>query len=134
MVGVPGRRDAPIHVYTRAQSLEDGTLRDVTSAARDAGFRLPAAVTASVWADCVAVGKLAAAAGQSESGRLRDVLWMALLGAGAARAATDRIRFTVVVDNAGVGMDVAPAVELEMVCHPGDALEPVLTVQFPGED
>lgn len=126
-------RGAPVHGFTRAQALAEGTLLDVSVAAGDAGFKLPTAVTARVWADCVAVGAGGKDAGQIERGRLRDVLWMARLGAGAARGATDRIGFTVVVDNAGVGLDAAPELELEMVCRLGDRLEPVLTVQFPGE-
>ena len=44
----------PIDVYTRAQALADGALRDVTDLARDAGFRVPVALTAAAWAEAVA--------------------------------------------------------------------------------
>lgn len=42
----------PISVYTREQALEDGQLVDVSQAdvTRDAGFTVPVAVTAGVWA------------------------------------------------------------------------------------
>lgn len=42
----------PISIYTRTQALADGELVDVTDAdvTRDAGFRVPVAVTRTVWA------------------------------------------------------------------------------------
>ena len=41
--------DPVISVYTRAQAIEDGILVDVSETAREAGFRIPVAVTRSVW-------------------------------------------------------------------------------------
>jgi hypothetical protein len=38
-----------IHAYSRAEALEDGVLVDVTSTAREAGFRIPVALTRAVW-------------------------------------------------------------------------------------
>lgn len=38
-----------ISVYTRAQALEDGVLVDLTDWAREAGFKIPVAVTQGVW-------------------------------------------------------------------------------------
>ncbi len=43
-----------IYAYTRAQAIDDGTLVDVSDLARDAGFKVPVALTAKVWSDCVA--------------------------------------------------------------------------------
>ncbi|WP_325176197.1 DUF6573 family protein, partial [Xanthomonas hortorum] len=43
-----------IHSHTRANLLEDGDLVDVSALAREAGFKVPVAVTRAVWADCVA--------------------------------------------------------------------------------
>jgi hypothetical protein len=43
----------PIHPYTRAQAIDDGYLIDVSETAREAGFRLPVAITRSTWADCI---------------------------------------------------------------------------------
>ena len=39
-----------ISTYTRAQALADGVLVDITLWAREAGFTIPVAVTAAVWA------------------------------------------------------------------------------------
>lgn len=38
-----------IYSYTRAQALEDGELVDVTETAREAGFKLPFAVSRALW-------------------------------------------------------------------------------------
>jgi hypothetical protein len=44
----------PISTYSRAQAIEEGVLVDGGPTAREAGFRMPVALTAAVWADCVA--------------------------------------------------------------------------------
>jgi hypothetical protein len=44
-----------IHAYTRAEAIADGALIDVSAVARKAGIRYPVALTAAVWAKCVAV-------------------------------------------------------------------------------
>lgn len=46
-----------IDSYTRADAIEDGALVDVSAAARSAGFRIPVAVTRSVWFDCIEWGQ-----------------------------------------------------------------------------
>ena len=51
-----------------AQAIADGVLIDATELAKEAGFRIPVAVTAGVWAECVAVP--AGVADQDETGRL----------------------------------------------------------------
>ena len=40
-----------VHAYTRAQAIEDGCLVDVSETAREAGFKVPVALTAAVWAE-----------------------------------------------------------------------------------
>ena len=47
--------DVVIFSYTRAQAIADGVLIDATELAKEAGFRIPVAVTAGVWGECVAV-------------------------------------------------------------------------------
>ena len=41
--------DPVISVYTRAQAIGDGILVDVSETAREAGFKIPVAVTRTVW-------------------------------------------------------------------------------------
>lgn len=66
--------------YTRTQALEDGQLIDVTTIAREAGFRFPVAMTRTAWVDCVELTEeddRLSSAQQDQEGRLWDVLWMA---------------------------------------------------------
>ena len=119
----------PISRYTRAQALADGVLCDVTAVAREAGFRIPVALTAAAWAACVAVP--GGTTGQDEVGRAWDVL---VVLRQAIRAADDgpEVRFGVRVrrgDEKGTSL-----VKMKAVCGPGDAGEPVVTVMLPDED
>src|SRR5262249_25990843 len=84
-----------IHRYTRAQAIADGVLIDVSATAREAGFKFPVALTAAVWARCVAVPPGVAC--QDEAGRLWDVLW--LLRLAVARGAGPEVRYGVHVRN-----------------------------------
>jgi len=121
-----------IHSYTRAQAIEDGMLVDVTETAKEAGFRMPIAVTARVWAECVEVP--AKVQGQDEIGRLWDVLWVCrhkISSSGDAGGDTLFFQLHVRNDNRP---GLPPLVMLKVVCGPGDQGEPVLTVLHPDED
>lgn len=117
-----------IYGYSRSQAIEDGVLVDVSEVAHEVAFRLPVAVTAAVWARCVAWG--GEMAGQDEQGRLWDVLWIARL---AARSAQDKseVDYTLRVVQAGQAVE---HVELKMAIGPGDDGEPVITIQLADED
>lgn len=120
-----------IHRYTRAQALEDGVLVDVTETAREAGFRVPVALTQTAWADCVhwTEEDSARVVHQDESGRLWDVLWMARLAAGAARGG-DRTSFKLhrVPRDGNTGKPMPVTLLLDI--GPGDEGEPVITIGF----
>src|SRR3954451_8782369 len=75
-----------ISSYTRAQAIADGVLVDVTEAAKEAGFRIPVALTAAAWAEYVAVP--AGVECQDEAGRLWDIVWMCRHGI--SRGSRDR--------------------------------------------
>ena len=64
-----------ISVYTRADALAEGNLIDVTETAREAGIKIPVALTRAVWDRYVALTPAAEQAGNDEQGRLWDVLW-----------------------------------------------------------
>ena len=68
-----------IYSYSRAQAVSDGVLLYVTDLAKEAGFRFPVALTSAAWADCVAWRAGSRSNGQSEAGRLWDVLTTARL-------------------------------------------------------
>ena len=120
-----------IHRYTRAQALEDEVLVDVTETAREAGFRVPVALTQTVWADCMHWREedSARVVHQDESGRLWDVLWMARIAARAARGG-DRTSFKLhrVPRDGETGEPMPVALLLDI--GPGDEGEPVITIGF----
>ncbi|MFY1595541.1 DUF6573 family protein [Micromonospora sp. WMMD737] len=127
-----------IHAYTRAQALADGALVDAGPAAREAGFRFPVALTRAVWIDCVAwtdADNARKGTLQDESGRLWDVLWMAMVAVRRLQGRDcDRVLFQLLrvpVEGRGIRPRL---VTLELVVGPGDAGEPVMTIQQRGED
>src|ERR1700690_3421512 len=63
-----------IHSYTRSQAIEDGVLIEVSEIAKEAGIRLPTALTAGVWGKYVTVPS--GVVGQEEVGGLWDILYM----------------------------------------------------------
>lgn len=119
-----------VYSYSRAQAIADGVLVDVTDLAREAGFRFPVAMTAAAWADCVACPEGNEGAGQSESGRLWDVLCKTKLAINGAE--DDRVKVTVLRVPGHSGH--ATLAELRAMVGPGDTWEPVITILLPGED
>jgi hypothetical protein len=117
-----------ISSYSREQAIEDGVLVDVSRIQRL--FKFPVALTRAVWADCVEWPE-SEGAHQDQTGRLHDVLWMTFC---AVRRGghTDRVDVEVLVVPRG---GTRPGlVRLEAVCGPGDEGEPVITIQYHGED
>lgn len=126
---------APIHTYTRAQALEDGVLVDVTETAREAGFRIPVAMTAAAWADTVEWTEADSKrqTGQDQSGRLRDVVWMAYLAA--RRGGTESRKAFQLLRVPRGGRGVRPRLTtLHIHIGPDDAGNPVITLLTPNED
>ena len=123
----------PISVYTRKQAIEDGTLIDVSSTAKEAGIKFSTAVTAAVWHRCVAVP--AGCEGlQDEAGRLWDVLHM-LRDAIQRSDGGSLIRYMLHVVLGPAWLDkLPPLIALKAVCGPGDDAEPVITIMLPEED
>ncbi len=122
--------DEVVFSYSRREAIADGVLRDVTAMAWEAGFRYPVALTAAAWADCVAWPAGRGGNGQSEPGRLWDVLNMARLAV--KRATGPIVVFTVLVVHSH-GRRPQP-MRLKMVVGPGDELEPVISIMLPNED
>lgn len=120
-----------IHRYTRAQGIEDGVLVDVSATAREAGFVMPVAVTAAVFAEYVAVPD--GVSGQDVAGRLWDVLWMLRHGIRANTSEdSSAVRFELYVRNSD--RQEPELVTLKALCGPGDDTEPVITIMLPHED
>lgn len=116
--------------YTRAQALEDGDLVDAGAMASEAGFTWPVALTRAAWADCVAWKD--DARGQSEAGRLWDVLSMGRLAIRMAREGGSELRYR--LHRVRWGEVRALETTLKLVVGPGDDGEPVVTLMLPDED
>lgn len=114
-----------ISSYSRAQALEDGELVDVSDLAKQAGFRLPTAITRTVHALCTPQKSSC----QDYTGRLWDVLFLASLASRMAvkRGSHDpRVYFMVKLGRKNH----------RLILHigPGDEAEPVLTIMAPEDD
>jgi hypothetical protein len=119
-----------ISVYTRAQALADGVLVDVTTMAKEAGFKFPVAMTHTVWHDFIEPLPLLGL-GQSADGRLWDTLYMLHTAIKRAPVGEDVIHFKVIYI---METKQSRLVTLKAVCGPGDNAEPVITVMLPEED
>jgi hypothetical protein len=124
-----------IYSYSRAQALDDAVLVDVTNDATEAGFRIPVALTAAAWVDCVkwTTEDNRRQTVQDQQGRLWDVLWMAHLAARAARGSSETLFSLYRVPRGGCGIKPR-LVTLKLTIGPGDAGEPVATIMLPTED
>ena len=116
-----------IHTYSRKQALEDGTLIDITDYARLNGFKIPVAVTASLWV-YIGVSPELAEIGQSVADRLKDVLFLLLMEIRKTGADVDRIRYPV---DFLVEPDSTETVEIIALVGPDDDLKPCLTIGLP---
>jgi hypothetical protein len=118
-----------IYAYTRKQAIADGVLIDVTERAREAGFRVPVALTGAAWAECVAVPH-GLEGEQDETGRLWDVLWMCRMYA-SRRLADPEFLFHLLVKR---GAGRPETVMLKAASGPDDSGEPCVTIMLPDED
>lgn len=143
-----------IYTYTREQAIEDGVLVDVSEVAREAGFKIPVAITSAVHNMIKDIPK--SRNWQDYKGRLWDVLWMGSL---AARNNRDKNQFnyTLILSHMerknayykpkfniekgtykeGYWKERNVLVEnttLKMVISGGDNGEPVITIMLPNED
>ena len=121
--------------YTRADALADGALIDVSAIAREAGFRVPVAITAAAWADCVtwSDADTKRQCYQDQDGRLWDVLWMGFQGIRRTPNASE-CRFALLRVPRGGRRRTPIQTSLRAVIGPGDAGEPVVTIMLPTED
>lgn len=120
-----------IYSYSRAQAIADGVLVDVSGMAKEAGFKLPVALTAAAWETCVRIPDGVTC--QDETGRLWDVLNVLLYSIRVQRNKPNpsEIRFTVSVRNSN---EANQDIDLKAICSPGDDAEPVVTIMLPDED
>lgn len=143
-----------IYAYTRKQAIEDGTLIDVSPLAREAGFKIPTALTAAVYGIVESIPK--SKDYQDVQGRLWDVLWMGSFGAknnkdkaqflynlSLPRIVRKQVYYKPKIDlKKGTVTDgyykernvLVNNITLKMVISGGDNAEPVITIMLPNED
>ncbi|MEV7304297.1 DUF6573 family protein [Streptomyces clavifer] len=124
-----------IDSYSRADAIADGTLVAAPEAvAREAGFRVPVAITRAAWIDCVQWSDADSArqTPQDEEGRLWDVLYMSTFAAFRYRRTTFPVELYRVPR--GGRAHAAKPVELTCRLHHGDSGEQVATISLPDED
>ena len=119
-----------IYAYTRAEALADGVLVDVSEKAREAGFKIPVAITKRVFDEAVNPSEEALSYGQSVSGRLWDILFLAGVKA-RANLTKSYFNYTVLVAD---GPGNARNIRLKAECGPDDKGEPIITIMFHDED
>jgi hypothetical protein len=119
-----------ISVYTRAEAIEDGVLKDVSELAREAGFVYPVAIELDLYAR-LDPNERDVALGQDFTGRMWDVLTM-MKGAANRTPRTDRLHFQVVIQEVEkvAAEPKMNTLDLRAVCLPGDNFEPVITVEL----
>lgn len=121
-----------ISTYTREDAIEDGVLIDVTKKAKEAGFKIPVAITETVQSKCVDVTENLKARGQDESGRLWDVLYMAYRAAQNVKPGIQTVRYklSVLCENEQGGVERTDE-ELTMKIHPDQHGNAVITIGYP---
>ncbi len=65
-----------VYACTRKQAIDDGLQVDVSSLAKEAGFKYPVFITRTVFDNYITPDEESASYGQDETGRLWDVLTM----------------------------------------------------------
>ena len=119
-----------IYSYSRAEAIADGVLVDVTEQAKATGFKLTTVVTENLYHHYIEPPAGLASEGQSVTGRLHDLLTLALFAAKRA-VNSDRVYFKV-----SFLMSPGRLETVQVIAHigPGDQGEPVLTIMLPEDD
>ncbi len=120
-----------IHRYTREDALADGVLIDVSEMAKEAGFKVPVAVTNGVWYGYIKAENIEL---QDTDGRLWDTLWMLFCSINKTKTPTNIIKYKlyyVMPTKTGLKKEL---VTLKAIMSPGDEGELVITIMLPNED
>lgn len=113
--------------YSREEAILDGTLIDVSTLAREAGFVYPVALSEALWQDIETIPD--AYPHEDVTGRLWDVLWMAYCAIRRDTSGRNPLIFTLILHTNTIGEMYA----IRMFCGPGDNAEPVITMMRPEE-
>ena len=119
--------DYEVSCYSRAQAIEDGVLIDVTKTAKEAGFRIPVAITQALWADITAIPEKLKGAADSV-GRLWDILFLGV------QAMKKNKQDSLCLYPLEMPVGESKMYKVKAHCGPDDNGEPVITLMKPEED
>lgn len=122
-----------IYTYSREDAIEDGILIQVdTKTSNEAGFNFPIAIHKHVWEKYInwIEEDNKRQLYQDLEGRLWDMLCMLRLAIRTVPRGSDKIRFSLRAVPREISSKTKKPrlVHLWAICHPGDNLEPVITV------
>lgn len=118
-----------IYSYTRKEAIENGDLHDITDIAKEAGFKVPIAVTNALFEAYLNPTSEEKEMGQSLDGRIWDMLSILFYAAnGNSNSGILKLEISIMFEN---GRKDVP---FKSVIGPGDNGEPVITLMLPDED
>lgn len=125
-----------IYSYSRREAIADGNLVDVSAMAKEAGFKIPVAVTASVWHQYIEWTDEDSEnqTSQDQEGRFWDVLYMLYVAVKSYAASTNCIFYKLLIVPRDGKTEIPRMIELKSVIGGGDNGEPVITIMLPNED
>lgn len=123
--------------YSRKDAIRDGVLIDLSAhpelspLIKDAGFRLPFAITSTAFQEFIEPSRCAVEAGQDIKGRLWDILMTLYLAIKKSDPRTDIVffKFYSVTNSPRLVLH-----RLKAVVGPDDDGKPCLTIMLPDED
>lgn len=119
----------PVSVYTRAQAIEDGYLVDISSIAKECGFRYPVAITSDVFGDCVYLAKDdEKMVLETQLERTENLLRELMKAIKRTDRSVDRITFALEYAHVEGCAVRDGSAKLTSVVGPGDTLDPVITI------
>jgi hypothetical protein len=119
-----------ISSYTRVQAIEDGMLVDITEFSREAGFKVPVAVTSGVFSILEPSEELKSQ-GQDLKGRMWDMLWILRLEIRKSEWTDTTVFAPLMIKTPG---EKPEPVKMWAKAGPGDQMEMVITIMLEGED
>ena len=123
----------PAYTGSRAQAIAEGTIIDVSDLGRQVGFKWPVAMTKAVWEDSVAWSDEdnEQQVPQNQKSRLFSVVGACADYVRTRGPKADRMRFRINrIPRDGESRGAQQRL-LQVVAHPGDDGEPVLTIRIP---
>jgi len=123
-----------IYAYTREQAIKDGVLIDVTATAKEAGIKYQTAVSEALWNGYIVPGERLKFMGQSEMGRLWDVLTLFVFSVRSSPRDCSELYYNVLFLTDNEVSCQHETIKIKAVCGPSDDCSPCITLMLENED